>query len=112
MKREDKKQQEFNHRMNQYYLYQLGESLTYDLQSKLYKVYPNRGIKLDFEVSQCSLDIFVKGYDYCDQDFAHIVHIHTEDTVWTLLHYQHTLNSGIKRINEFLKVYFSQKEGK
>lgn len=93
-----------------YYSYSVFEEyVTYKLGEKLYK----NNIELDFQESNCSMEIYVKDltlkdeYDFYD-DICELAHIHWNDMLIVLTKLDEEVEYINKRLDNYLKYKKSQ----
>lgn len=92
--REEKKYQSYWKANCRFWLTQLANAIMcdlYDYQRLEYNLGYGRYYDLDYAVSACSLDIFIKGENWEYLDIAHLAHIHSEDIAAVFLSYRNLL---------------------
>ena len=105
-----RKQQKFNSKLDQYYLYQISESLIQELNCYLYSQFPEfrHLISFVYFLDKDSASIYIKGFENSDTGLIH--HFHASDVYYTQRHYQHTVRFCTKRLKMYLQYLESEKE--
>lgn len=110
MNRQNKKQHQFNLQLDQYYMYQITESLVLELQNYIHHhlLQYEHLIQFTTEVTNCSGNIYIRNFE--DSDIGSIFHMHREDVYYIQRHYQRQVHYCIKRLKLYIEYLENYKE--